>query len=220
MDKITLWLGVVVAMIALSLLDAASARAQTTTPDTIDPVYPLSLTEAINNRNPDLVLEHFVAGGTVTFDNSAFSVPNETITAAEYAARHRPNNPDIPADIRLEIVDGSLQISPTAARWTWRQTASFLRDLDIDYLEFTVVAETRDRRFKSISVAPTAETVAKLPYSPSPAALPEHTSVPTPVAIGMPQTGDMGNQGVLFALALVSTGLVLTGLHMRGRSLS
>lgn len=212
MDKGTPWVGVAVAVIALMWLDGTSARAQATGPDAIDPIYALSLTEAINNRDPDLVLEHFVAGGTVTFDNSGFAVPNETIPAAEYAARHRPNNPDIPADVRLEIVDGSLQISSTSARWTWRQTASFLRSLDIDYIEFTVVAETRDRRFKSLTVAPTAETLTKLPYSPSPAA---------PVgAIGMPRTGGLGDQVVLMVLALLSISLALTGLHMRARGLS
>jgi hypothetical protein len=220
MDRMLMRLGVVVAVIALLWVDATSTKAQATTPDAIDPIYALSLTEAINNRNPDLVLEHFVAGGTVTFDNSGFSVPNETITAAEYAARYRPNDPDIPADVRLEIVDGSLQISATGATWTWRQTASFLRDLDIDYLEFTVVAETRDHRFKSLTVAPTPETLVKLPYSPSSPAPPQHTSVPTQVAVGMPPTGGLGNPITFIVLALVSTGLVLTGLSVRARRLS
>lgn len=215
MDKMTPWLGVLVAAIALLWVDATSARAQATGPDAIDPIYALSLTEAINNRDPDLVLEHFVAGGTVTFDNSAFAVPNETIPAAEYAARHRPNNPDIPADVRLEIVDGSLQISSTSARWTWRQTASFLRSLDIDYIEFTVVAETRDRRFKSLTVAPTAESLTKLPYSPSPVA-----PVGAVGIVGMPRTGGLGDQVVLMVLALLSISLVLTGMHMRARGLS
>lgn len=215
MDKKTLWSGVVVAVIALMWLDAASARAQATGADAIDPIQALSLSEAINNRNPDLVLEHFVAGGTVTFDNSAFAIPNETITAAEYAARYRPNNPDIPADVRFEIVEGSLQISSTGARWTWRQTASFLRDLRIDYIEFTVVAETKDRRFKSLTVAPTAETLTKLPYSPSPVA---PGDVPGD-AVGMPRTGGLGAHVMLVVVALISIGLVLTGLRMRARGL-
>jgi hypothetical protein len=180
-------LGLILAVTALLLTgfgagaSPSRAHAQDAGADAIDAVYPLSLTEAINNRNPDVVLQHFVDGGTVTFDNSAFSIPNETISAAQYAARQRPNNPEVPADLRLEVVDGSLQISATRATWTWRQTADFLRDLNVDYIEFNVVAQTEDRRFKSLTLAPTKESLAKLPYSPSsPPALPSQPGVPTP----------------------------------------
>ncbi|HYP39419.1 MAG TPA: hypothetical protein VEX13_03585, partial [Chloroflexia bacterium] len=46
--------------------------------------------------------------------------------------------------------------------------------------EFNVVAETEDRKFKSLTLAPTKESIAKLPYSPSPPALPSQPGVPTP----------------------------------------
>ncbi|HET6262654.1 MAG TPA: hypothetical protein VFG99_10520 [Chloroflexia bacterium] len=201
-------LGLILAVAALLLTGfgagASPSRAQALGADAIDAVYPLSLTEAINNRNPDVVLQHFVDGATVTFDNSAFSIPDETIPAAQYAARQRPNNPDVPADLRLEVVDGSLQISATLATWTWRQTAGFLRDLNIDYIEFNVVAETEDRRFKSLTLAPTKESIAKLPYSPSPPAGP----------IGMPVTGGPSGQMVLLTLVLLAVGLVLAGLRL------
>ncbi|HYP39572.1 MAG TPA: hypothetical protein VEX13_04360, partial [Chloroflexia bacterium] len=161
------------------------AQAQGAGADAIDAVYPLSLTEVINNRNPDVVLRHFVDGATVTFDNSVFGVPNKTMTAAQYAERQDSNQPDVPTDIRLEVVDGSQRTSATRATWLWRETAGFLRDVNTDYIEFSVVAQTEDRRFKSLTLAPTNESLAKLislapskeslarlPYSPALPALP------------------------------------------------
>ncbi|HET6260923.1 MAG TPA: hypothetical protein VFG99_01635, partial [Chloroflexia bacterium] len=137
-------LALIVAATALALAGfgpgASSARAQGTGPDAIDPIYALSLTEAINDHNPNLVREHFVQGGTVVFDNSLFGIPNMTMTAAEYATRQRPDQPDVPTDIHLEIVDRSLQIGATTATWTWRETAGYLTDIKVDYIEFNVSA--------------------------------------------------------------------------------
>jgi hypothetical protein len=192
-----------------SMAGAVSAHAQELDPALID-----GLTEAINNRNPESVLAHFVAGATVTFDNSAFKVPNDTISAAEYAARFRANNPDVPADVRMEVAPGSVQISTTGAKWTWRQTAGFLRDMGIDFIEFTVTATTEARKFKSLTIAPTQETIARIPYSP-----PSGGAGPNP-GPGMPSTGVGSSPGsalVVISLALTAVGLVLTGARPRRR---
>lgn len=143
------------------------------------------LTEAINNHNPDAVLRHFADGGTVTLDSLVFDVAPVSLTAAEYAARQSADQPDVPTDIRIETVQGSLQVGATRASWTWRETAGFLKDMNIDYIDFNVVATTQDRRFKSlaisptmgslaklISLAPTQESLARLPYSPALPTLP------------------------------------------------
>src|SRR5688500_13880940 len=90
-------------------LGTPSIHAQSEGPDAIDPTFALTFTEAINNHNSGGVLQHFAQGGDVVFDNSVFGIPSQTITAAEYAARQSPNRPDVPTDIRLEIVDGCLQ---------------------------------------------------------------------------------------------------------------
>jgi hypothetical protein len=180
-------LGLILAVAAVVLTgfgaSASPSRAHAQGADAIDAVYPLSLTEVINNRNPDAVLRHFVDGATVTFDISVFGAPNKTITAAQYAARQDPNQPDVPTDIRLEVVDGSQRISATRATWTWRETAGFLRDVNTDYIEFSVVAATEDRRFKSLTLAPTNESLAKLislaPSKESLARLPYSPALPT-----------------------------------------
>src|SRR5918992_912755 len=100
-------LGLILAVAAVVLTgfgagaSPSRAHAQDAGADAIDAVYPLALTEVINNRNPDIVLRHFVDGATVTFDISVFGVPNKTITAAQYAERQHPNQQDVPTDIRL-----------------------------------------------------------------------------------------------------------------------
>ncbi|HEX8600116.1 MAG TPA: hypothetical protein VF952_16560 [Chloroflexia bacterium] len=195
MKKLT----VIVTALALTWLGlgAPGARAQATGPDAIDPIYALTLTEAINNHEAAAVLDHFVKGGSVTFDTSVFDTNNRTLTAAEYADRQRPDQPDVPTDIRLEIVDRSLQIDATTATWTWRETAGFLKDLNVDYIEFSVSATTDDRRFKSITIAPTmpslakllslassAESLARLPYSPAVPTLPFDAGDDTRAGLG------------------------------------
>lgn len=161
-------------------LGVSPTRAQESGPDAIDPVYALTLTEAINGRAPAAVLEHFAPGGTVTFDNSLFGAASQTFTAREYADRHSADAPDVPVDIKLEIVDRSMQISATSASWTWRETAGFLRDVNVDYLNYNVSITSEDHRFKSIVIAPANESLAmlvsrapsvesliRLPYSPA-----------------------------------------------------
>ncbi|HEX8217695.1 MAG TPA: hypothetical protein VF914_00635 [Chloroflexia bacterium] len=185
MKKLALIVAAAAVVLAGVGTGASSARAQATGPDAIDPIYALSLTEAINNHNAALVLEHFVKGGTVVFDNSMFGLPNKTLTAAEYAARQRADEPDVPTDIHLEITDRSLEINATSATWLWRETAGFLGDINVDYIEFNVLATTENHRFKSIhitpsneslakliSLAPTTESLARLPYSPALPTLP------------------------------------------------
>jgi hypothetical protein len=202
-------LGLILAVAALLLAgfgaSASPSRAQAQGADAIDAVYPLSLTEVINSRNPDAVLRHFVDGATVTFDISVFGAPNKTITAAQYAARQDPNEADVPADIRLEVVDGSQRISATRATWTWRETAGFLRDVNTDYIEFSVVADTKGRRFKSLTLAPTNESLAKLislaPGKESLARLPYSPALPTlPFTLGedLGIGGDQSAAVVLF----------------------
>src|SRR4028119_1773276 len=95
-----------IAAISVSWLGSGASAARAQGNDAIDPIYALSLPEAINDKKPGAVLEHFVSGATVVFDNTAFGTPNRTLTAAEYAARQDPNEPDVPTDIHLEIVDG------------------------------------------------------------------------------------------------------------------
>ncbi len=176
---------------------APSARAQGTGPAAIDPIFVLTLTEAINGREPAAVLEHFAPGGTVEFDNSVFGTANKTMTAREYADRQRADSPDVPTDIKLEIVDGSLQISAASASWTWRHTAGFLREVNVDYIDFEVSATGEAHRFKSISIAPakeslaklvslapTAESLLRLPYSPAVPTLQFAASAGTGVSVG------------------------------------
>ena len=172
MKKLALIVAAAAVVLAGFGTGASSARAQATGPDAIDPIYALSLTEAINNHNAALVLEHFVKGGTVVFDNSMFGLPNKTLTAAEYAARQRADEPDVPTDIHLEITDRSLEINATSATWLWRETAGFLGDINVDYIEFNVLATTENHRFKSIHITPSNESLARLPYSPALPTLP------------------------------------------------
>ncbi|MDQ5823059.1 MAG: hypothetical protein M3441_02480 [Chloroflexota bacterium] len=200
MKKLT----VIVTALALTWLGlgASGARAQAPGPDAIDPIYALTLTEAINNQDAAAVLDHFVKGGSVTFDTSVFDAANRTLTAAEYADRQRPDQPDVPTDIHLEIVDRSLQIGATTATWTWRETAGFLKDLNVDYIEFSVSATTDDHRFKSITIAPTMESLAKLlslaPSAESLARLPYSPAVPT-----LPFAPDDNDAGLGQSVAVV-----------------
>ncbi len=200
MKKLT----VIVTALALTWLGlgASGARAQATGPDVIDPIYALTLTEAINNKDAAAVLDHFVKGGSVTFDISVFDTANRTLTAAEYADRQRPDQPDVPTDISLEIVDRSLQIGTTTATWTWRETAGFLKDLNVDYIEFSVSATTENHRFKSITIAPTMQSLAKLlslaPSSESLARLPYSPAVPT-----LPFAPDDSDAGLGQSVAVV-----------------
>jgi hypothetical protein len=208
----------------------AHARAQATGPDAIDPALPLALTEAINNHNPNAVQGPFVQGATVVFDNSMFGIPNTTLTHAQYAARQRPDQPDVPADIRLEVVDGSVQIGATRATWAWKETAGFLKDINVDYIEFSVVATTQDHRFKSLSIAPTAgslaklislapsnESLARLPYSP---ALPtlrfssDGSIGPAPVVVRFESVAGSKVRGA--AIVLGKEGGTSVSLHLTG----
>jgi hypothetical protein len=213
MKKLTLFI-IALALAYTSLVSAslAGATARSAYAQEIDPAMIDGLTEAINNRNSAAVLGHFAPDATITFDNSSFNVPNNTITVAEYAARFRADNPDVPADVRMEVVASSAQISPTGATWTWRQTAGFLRDMGIDYIEFTVAATTEALKFKSLTIAPTKETIGKLPYSP-----PIPGSGPNP-APGMPNTGVVGiSVGTMVAagLSLLALGLAFRGVRTR-----
>jgi hypothetical protein len=171
-----------VGALALASLGAGAhqARAQESGPDVIDPIFALTLTEDINRHDVAAVLDHFAPGGTVTFDNSLFGAANTVLTAREYADRQRADSPDVPTDIKLEIVDRSMQIGATSASWTWRETAGFLRELNVDYLDYRVAITSEDHRFKQITIAPTEESLAKLvslapsveclvrlPYSPA-----------------------------------------------------
>lgn len=111
----------------------------------------------------------------------------------------------MPADVRMEVAFGSWQVAGDRASWRWRQTAGFLRDMDVDYIEFNVSATTEARKFKSLTIAPTPESLTKVPYSPSPTL----GEAPTP---GMPRTGSNPTGEVaLLDLALVALGLALTG---------
>ncbi|MDQ3928134.1 MAG: hypothetical protein M3328_03190, partial [Chloroflexota bacterium] len=189
-------LGLFVAIAAMVMTwiggGASSPQAQE-----IDPTMVDGLTEAVNNHNPDAVLVHFAGGGMVVLDSAVFDVAPMTLTAGEYAARQRPNQPDVPTDIHIEAVQGSLQIGATRASWTWRETAGFLKDINVDYIDFSVVATTQDRRFKSltirptmgslvklISLAPTQESLAMLPYSPAVPTLPFAPTAGTTAGMG------------------------------------
>ena len=171
-----------VGALALASLGVGSPRAsaQESGPDVIDPIFALTLTEDINRHDVAAVLDHFAPGGTVTLDNSLFGAANTVLTARVYADRQRADSPDVPTDIKLEIVDRSMQIGPTRASWTWRETAGFLRDVNVDYIDYRVAITSEDHRFKSIIIAPAKESLAKfvslapsieslvrLPYSPA-----------------------------------------------------
>ena len=203
----------VVVAIALAwlALGTPSTQAQSEGSDAIDPAFTLSFTDVINNHNSTGVLQHFVQGADVMFDNSVFGIQSQTMSADEYAARQRPNQPDVPTDIRLEVVDGSLQINATSATWTWRETAGFLKGMNVDHIEFSVVATTEARRFKSLSIAPTTESLAKLlslattreslaklPYSPALPTLPfgpDGSIGPAPVVVRLESVGGMRVRG-------------------------
>lgn len=203
MKKLSLFAAVAALVLAFMGTNAASARIQELDPAMID-----GITEAINKRDPEGVLAHFAPGGTVIFDNSAFKVPNEVITAAEYVSRFQPGNPDVPADVLIEVAPNSVRISGDRASWKWRQTAGFLRDMGIDYIESTVVATIEELKFKSLTIAPTPESLAKVPYSPSPIM----GVVPSP---GMPRTGSgVASEITLLGLTLVALGMLLTGARI------
>ena len=108
----------------------------------------------------------------------------------------------------MEVAPGSLQISGDRASWTWRQTASFLTNMGIDYIETTVVATVENGKFKSLTIAPTRESLTKLPYSPGTV-----TGV-VPSVPGMPRTGNGPAEMALISLTLVAAGMVLAGLRM------
>ncbi|HET9496166.1 MAG TPA: hypothetical protein VFR15_18215, partial [Chloroflexia bacterium] len=132
MKKTALLLAIGAMALASLVPGAASARAQEGGPHVIDPIFALTLTEDINDHDFAAVLDHFAPGGTVTFDNSLFGAANTVLTAREYANRQRAGSPDVPTDIKLEIVDRSMQIAPTSASWTWRETAGYLRGINVD----------------------------------------------------------------------------------------
>jgi hypothetical protein len=214
------------------ILPAAHARAQVTNEDSIDPIFALTFTEAINNHNPDGVLQHFVEDGRVVFENSMFGLPSKTMAASEYAARQRPNQPDVPTDIHIEIVDGSVQIDGSRASWIWRETAGFLKDMKVDYIEFDVVATTRSRKFetialsptveslaKLISLAPTKESLARLPYSPAMPTLPfapDGSIGPAMVVVQIESVGGSKVRGAAIVFGRGTEGDAHVSLHVTG----
>jgi hypothetical protein len=197
MKKTVIMLAVAAVAPALLGLGVSPARAQESGPDVIDPIFALTLTEAINGRKPAAVLDHFAPGGTVVFDNAVFGTPNTTLTAKEYADRQSAGAPDVPTDTSLAIVDQSMQISAASASWTWRQTSGYLKGVNVDYVDFKVSISSDDHRFKSISIAPakeslarlvslapTVESLVRLPYSPAVPALQFSASGDGAVSIG------------------------------------
>jgi hypothetical protein len=230
MRKIALLLAMAALTPAWLGLGTSAAQAQATGKDAIDPALPLALTVAINNHDPGAVEGPFVQGATVVFDNSIFGTPSTTMTPAQYAARQRPNQPDVPADIRLDVVDGSVQIGATRASWTWRETAGFLNDIKVDYIDFSVVATTQDHMFKSLSIAPTTESLAKLislapsneslvrlPYSPALPTLPfspDGSIGPAPVVVRFEPAGGSQVRGA--AIVTGKEGGTSVSLHLTG----
>jgi hypothetical protein len=214
MRKIAIFAAATLVTLASLGTSLSQAHAQAIGPTMID-----SLTEGINSRQPGVVLDVFASGGTVTFDNSPFGVPDQTISAAEYAARFTPSNPDVPADVQMQVAPGSVNITENGATWTWRQSANFLLAADIQYIEYTVVATTEAGKFKSITITPTPETVALLPYSPSlPVSPGPMVGTPGPLTPGMPTTGSGSPDGLAFALlALAALGLIVVGRKLAYR---
>jgi|GEM_PF-6379945 len=221
-----------IAALATAWLAPAQARAQATNEDSIDPIFALTFTEAINNHDSASVLQHFVEDGRVVFENSRFGLPSKTMTASEYAARQRPNQPDVPTDIQIELVDGSVQIDGSRASWIWRETAGFLKDVNVDYIEFDVVVTSRSHKFetvaisptveslaKLISLAPTKESLARLPYSPAVTTLPfapDGSIGPAIVVVRIEPAGGSKVRGAAIVFGRGTEGEAHVSLHVTG----
>ena len=187
-----------VALAALVLGTCVSASAQAG-----DPVSLANdLTAAFNARNAGAMLDLFTLEGTVTF--AVQGTATEVISARDWASRlESATSTEIPPDLRMSVV-GSPVVAGDRLTWTWRQTASFIREFGVEYLDYTVEATMAEGKFSTIIISPTAETLAAVPFGGG-----------VTGGVGMPRTGTASLIPGLMLIAFLAVLFTFAGMRLR-----